>query len=78
MNKDLKILAQEIAIDFQKSIKQRTDELLALDCDQYCNMGIDSSLEERKEVKTNSKHIYSCIRGINEEVGKSLTEYMDE
>tara|TARA_R100000951_G_scaffold72162_1_gene60866 strand:- start:2 stop:238 length:237 start_codon:yes stop_codon:yes gene_type:complete len=78
MNKDLKQLAQEIAINFQKSIKQRTDELLKLDCEMYTNLGTDSTKEERQEVKKNSKHIYNCIRGINEEVGKVLTEYIDE
>jgi hypothetical protein len=78
MTKDIKQLAQEIAIDFQKRIKERTDKLLELDCDMYTNLGSDSTLEERVEVKKNSKHIYSCIRGINEEIGKSLLEYMDE
>lgn len=78
MDKDLKQLAQEIAINFQKSIKERTDELLKLDCDMYTNLGIDSTKEERQEVKKNSKHIYNCIRGINEEVGKVLTDYIDE
>jgi hypothetical protein len=78
MKQDIKQLAQEIAINFQKSIKERTDELLKLDCDMYTNLGIDSTLQERQEVKKNSKHIYSCIRGINEETGRILLEYMDE
>ena len=51
MTQDIKQLAQEIAINFQKSIKERTDELLALDCDMYANLGIDSTLLERQEVK---------------------------
>lgn len=78
MKQDIKQLAQEIAINFQKSIKERTDELLKLDCDMYTNLGIDSTLQERQEVKKNSKHIYSCIRGINEKTGRILLEYMDE
>jgi len=78
MTKDIKQLEQEIAIDFQKSIKERTDKLLELDCNMYTNLGIDSTKEERLEVKENSKHIYKCVRGINEEVGKVLTEYIDE
>jgi hypothetical protein len=78
MTQDIKQIAQEIAINFQKSIKERTDELLKLDCDMYTNLGIDSTLQERQEVKKNSKDIYSCIRGINEETGKLLLEYMDE
>ena len=78
MDKEIRELAQQIAINFKKSIKERTDELLALDCDMYANLGIDSTLQERQEVKKNSKHIYSCIRGINEQTGKLLLEYMDE
>tara|TARA_S200002703_G_scaffold155144_1_gene158920 strand:+ start:310 stop:546 length:237 start_codon:yes stop_codon:yes gene_type:complete len=78
MSESVKQLAQEIAINFQKSIKERVDELLELDCDQYCNMGTDTGLEERIEVKENSKHIYNCIKGINEPIGSSLLDFMDE
>lgn len=77
MSKTTKELAQEIAIDFQKSIQQRVDDLLKMDCDLYTNLGTDSTKEEKLEVKKNSKHIYSCIRGINEEVGASLLDWMD-
>lgn len=78
MSKTTKELAQEIAIDFQKSIQQRVDDLLKMDCDLYTNLGTDSTKEEKLEVKKNSKHIYSCIRGINEEVGASLLDWMDD
>tara|TARA_R100001198_G_C5112357_1_gene139192 strand:- start:282 stop:518 length:237 start_codon:yes stop_codon:yes gene_type:complete len=77
MSKTTKELAQEIAIDFQKSIQQRVDDLLKMDCDLYTNLGTDSTKEEKLEVKKNSKHIYSCIRGINEEVGAGLLDWMD-
>ena len=77
MSKTTTELAQEIAIDFQKSIQQRVDDLLKMDCDLYTNLGTDSTKEEKLEVKKNSKHIYSCIRGINEEVGASLLDWMD-
>ena len=77
MSKTTKELAQEIAIDFQKSIQQRVDDLLKMDCDLYTNLGTDSTKEEKLEVKKNSKHIYSCIRGINEEVGACLLDWMD-
>ena len=79
MSDDLTIrnLAQKIAIDFQRSIKDRTDQLLELDAIQYTNLGIDSKVIEKKKVKSDSKFIYKQIQGIDEELGKNLISHMD-
>jgi hypothetical protein len=42
-------LALKIASDYAKSVLERTDELLMLDCIQYTNLGIDSSKSEKKK-----------------------------
>ena len=47
---DIDKLAKEIALDFNKTIRERVDELLKIDCDMYTNLGIDSTDEERIKV----------------------------
>lgn len=76
--KDIKQLAEQIATDFQLSIKERTDALLKLDCDMYTNLGIDSLKKEKQEVKKNSKHIYKQIKGIDEVSGNMLLDCLDD
>lgn len=73
----IKKLSEKIAKDFYKSIKERTDELLQLDAIQYTNLGLDSTKAEILKVKSDSKHIYRQIRGIDESLGKDLLYYMD-
>jgi len=73
----IKKLSEKIAKDFYKSIKERTDELLQLDAIQYTNLGLDSTKAERLKVKSDSKHIYRQIKGIDESLGKDLLYYMD-
>lgn len=70
-------LAKKIAFDFNKSIKERVDSLLKEDCNNYTNLGLDSTDEERKAVKETSKNIYHIINGIDEETGKLLVKSMD-
>jgi len=70
-------LAEKIAIDFNKSIQERTDQLLELDAIQYQNLGIDSKLVEKKKVKSDSKYIYKQIKGIDEKLGTDLISHMD-
>jgi hypothetical protein len=79
MNEDLTIrnLAEKIAHDFALSVKQRTDLLLELDANQYCNLGIDSTKGEKKKVKSDSKYIYKQIKGIDELTGKLLLNHLD-
>ena len=76
--KDIKQLAEQIATDFQLSIKERTDALLKLDCDMYTNLVIDSLKKEKQEVKKNSKHIYKQIKGIDEVSGNMLLACLDD
>ena len=54
----VRLLADKIIKDFTLTVKDRTDELLKLDAIQYTNLGLESSKEERKGVKANSKYIY--------------------
>lgn len=79
MNEDLTIrkLAEKIAIDFQLSVKERTDAILELDATQYTNLGIDSIKTEKKKVKADSKHLYKLIKSFNVTDGNLLLNHMD-
>lgn len=77
MKDKLKEKAEAIAIDFAKSIKERTDLLLKLDCDLYTNLGIDSTKEEKEEIKEISKFIYTRVALIDETSGKILLKAID-
>lgn len=70
--------AEAIAKDFAKSIKQRTDELLELDTNQYTNLGTDSTKTEKAQVKKDSKYIYKQVKGIDEETGNLLLSAFDD
>lgn len=75
---DIKQLAERIAKDFNKSIRERTDALLKLDSEMYMELGKDSSKTQRKEVKQTSKYIYKQLKGFNEKDGELLLRAMDE
>ena len=77
MTKDVREKAEEYAKDFALSIKERTDALLKLDCNEYTLLGIDSTKAERLQVKKNSKFIYKQIRGIDEASGNLLLKSLD-
>lgn len=79
MSEDLTIrkLAEKIAIDFQISVKERTDAILELDAIQYTNLGTDSTKTEKKKVKSDSKHLYKLIKGFNEPDGNLLVNHLD-
>ena len=77
MENNIRELAQKIAIEFQLSIKERTDKLLQLDAEMYTNLGTDSTKAEKQKVKSDSKFIYKQIKGINEEIGKQLLDHID-
>jgi len=49
--------------------KQKVDELLRIDAVQYCNLGTDSTTQERKQVDSNSLSIYKAIKKIDPELG---------
>ena len=77
MTKDVREKAEEYARDFALSIKERTDALLKLDCNEYTLLGIDSTKAERLQVKKNSKFIYKQIKGIDEISGNLLLKSLD-
>jgi hypothetical protein len=77
MKDNIRKKAEEIAIDFALSIKERTDKLLKLDCDLYTNLGSESSKEDKREVKETSKYIYTRIKGIDEDSGELLLKAFD-
>jgi len=58
--------------------KQKTDELLRIDCFMYCNLGKDSANKEREQVKRNSKRIYTLIKRINPPMGNAFLATIDK
>tara|TARA_R100001463_G_scaffold3730_3_gene14833 strand:+ start:432 stop:668 length:237 start_codon:yes stop_codon:yes gene_type:complete len=63
-----------------KTISKRgkIDRMLAVDANQYCNLGIDSTIAEKKQVWQNSKYIYQAIKKINNELGSKFLLYQDK
>ena len=70
-------LSENIAKDFELSVKERTDKILELDANQYTNLGIESSKSERNKVKADSKFLYKQIKGFNEIDGNLLLNHLD-
>ena len=68
---------KKIAEAYQKTVKERIDQLLELDATQYTNLGSDSTKAEKAEVKKNSKVIYRTIKDLDEYIGKLLLEHLD-
>ena len=77
MDHKLKEYAERIAIDYNKSVKERIDRLLELDCANYTFLGIDSSNEERQSTKDSSRYIYNKINEIDSNEGKLLLKTLD-
>jgi len=67
----------KIAEAYQKTVKERIDQLLEMDANQYTNLGSDSTKTEKAEVKKNSKVIYKAIKDLDEYTGKLLLEHLD-
>ena len=57
--------------------KEKVDKLLELDATLYTNLGVDSTTEEKKEVKRISKIIYKSIKKIDKESGEILLKVID-
>ena len=70
-------LALKIAADYQRTVNERTNDLLQLDAIQYTNLGIDSLKSEKKKVKSDSKFIYKQIKSIDTTLGEALINAMD-
>lgn len=64
-------------LNYKLSDRKKIDRLLELDATMYCNLGIESSKNERREVKKQSKIIYRAIKTINKDLGNSLLQAMD-
>jgi hypothetical protein len=58
--------------------KGKIDRLLEIDAIQYCNLGIDSTLTEKKQVWKNSRYIYHAIKKIDDEMGRKFLLYQDD
>lgn len=66
-----------IAADYQKTVKERIDQLLFEDACMYTNLGSDSTKAEKEEVKKNSRAIYRAIKDLDEATGKLLLQHQD-
>ena len=60
------------------SLKKKVDELLEIDAIQYTCLGTDSTVKEKKQVKTISRKIYKVISAISPLDGYILSAHMDE
>ena len=59
------------------SDKRKIDALLEIDCNLYANLGKESTLTEKREVKRTSKFIYKHIAQMNPAASYLVTS-MDE
>ena len=66
-----------IAADYQKTVRERIDQLLFEDANMYTNLGSDSTKSEKEEVKKNSRAIYRAIKDLDEATGKLLLQHQD-
>jgi hypothetical protein len=76
-NINIRDLAEKIAKDFALSVKEKTDELLRIDCEQYTNLGTDSLKSEITKVKSDSKFIYRQIKTVDTDIGTMLLKALD-
>jgi len=60
------------------SDKQKIDALLQMDCTMYCNLGSDSTIAEKKEVKRKSKDIYKAIKKVDKAMGDLFLSDVDQ
>ena len=54
------------------SIKRKTDALLEIDANMYTNLGLESTTEEKEQVKKNSLNIYRAIKKVDWQAGCAL------
>lgn len=60
------------------TVKRKVDELLREDAWMYTNLGIDSTVTEKKAVKLMSRKIYRAIAAISPLDGYILEAHMNE
>ena len=66
-----------IAEDYQKTVRDRIDQLLFEDANMYTNLGSDSTKADKEEVKKNSRAIYRAIKDLDESTGKLFLQHQD-
>ena len=60
------------------SAKKKVDNLLEIDAHMYCNLGKESTITQKKEVKKMSRKIYRAIASISPLDGYNLEAHMNE
>lgn len=60
------------------SVQRKVDRLLEIDAHAYCNLGIESPINEKKKTKLNSRKIYKAIAQISPMDGYILEAHMME
>ena len=60
------------------SVTRKVDTLLEIDALLYCNLGLESTPSQKKEVKGISRKIYKAISIINPSDGYMLEAHMNE
>ena len=59
------------------SNKEKVDELLRIDANMYCNLGKESSKQEKEQVKKNSKANYQAIKKPDKDSGEMFLRCQD-
>lgn len=60
------------------SIKRKVDSLLEIDANMYTNLGLDSTISEKRNTKAISRKIYKAIALISPLDGYILEAHMNE
>jgi|TARA_R100000084_G_C4649959_1_gene149059 hypothetical protein len=58
--------------------RMRIDALLEIDCNNYTNLGSDSTKAEKQEVKKMSRQIYRAIKTVDPVWGEKFLRTMDK
>lgn len=58
--------------------KEKSDELLRIDCSMYTCLGSDSTKQESEQVKKNSRAIYKAMKEIDPRTADLLTNAIDK
>jgi hypothetical protein len=59
------------------SNREKINRLLEIDANQYCNLGVESTKQQKEQVKKNSRYIYKTISKINPEMGRKFLYHQD-
>lgn len=59
------------------STRKKTDELLRIDANLYCNLGCDSTKKEKEDVRKMSRKIYQAIKKVDPHMGENFLQNFD-